>query len=254
MRSSSRCGPTSASAATRCGTGRADLRDAVALAGRDGRIWLGGAAGEGAFYSPKLEFHLTDAIGRTWQCGTLQLDYVMPERLGAFYVGEDGEKHTPVMLHRAIIGTFERFIGILIEHHAGASRSGWRRCRRWWRRSSPTPTIMPARWRGAARGRPARRDRLRNEKINYKVREHRSPRPLSARRRQARGGGADDRAAPLGADARQEVIALDDVSRGCERSAAARPERPENGTSGCARRRKLRPRRGHSSIAALFTR
>ena len=75
--------------------------------------------GEGAFYSPKLEFHLTDAIGRTWQCGTLQLDYVMPERLGAFYIAEDGEKHISVMLHRAILGTFERFLGILIENHAG---------------------------------------------------------------------------------------------------------------------------------------
>src|SRR3546814_19756153 len=75
--------------------------------------------GEGAFYGPKLEFHLQDAIGRTWQCGTLQLDYVMPERLDASYVAEDGSKKRPVMLHRAILGTFERFLGILIEHHAG---------------------------------------------------------------------------------------------------------------------------------------
>ena len=75
--------------------------------------------GEGAFYAPKLEFHLTDAIGRTWQVGTIQTDTVLPERLDASYIGEDGEKHRPVMLHRAILGTFERFIGILIEHHAG---------------------------------------------------------------------------------------------------------------------------------------
>src|SRR5690606_38198961 len=75
---------------------------------------------EGAFYGPKLEFHLKDAIGRTWQCGTLQLDYVLPERLDAPYVGEDGAKHRPVMLHRAIAGSMERFIGILIEHYAGA--------------------------------------------------------------------------------------------------------------------------------------
>ncbi|MBC6406763.1 MAG: threonine--tRNA ligase [Rhodobacteraceae bacterium] len=75
--------------------------------------------GEGAFYGPKLEFVLTDAIGRDWQCGTLQVDFVMPERLDATYIGEDGAKHRPVMLHRAVLGSFERFIGILIEQHAG---------------------------------------------------------------------------------------------------------------------------------------
>ncbi len=75
--------------------------------------------GEGAFYGPKLEFTLTDAIGRGWQCGTLQVDFNMPERLGASYIGEDGAKHAPVMLHRAIVGSMERFIGVLIEHHAG---------------------------------------------------------------------------------------------------------------------------------------
>jgi len=75
--------------------------------------------GEGAFYGPKLEFVLRDAIGRDWQCGTLQVDFVLPERLGADYIGEDGEKHRPVMLHRAILGSFERFIGILIENFAG---------------------------------------------------------------------------------------------------------------------------------------
>jgi len=75
--------------------------------------------GEGAFYGPKLEFVLTDAIGRDWQCGTLQVDFVLPERLDANYIGEDGAKHRPVMLHRAIVGSFERFIAILIEHYAG---------------------------------------------------------------------------------------------------------------------------------------
>jgi threonyl-tRNA synthetase len=75
--------------------------------------------GEGAFYGPKLEFVLRDAIGRDWQCGTLQVDLNMPGRLSATYVGEDGNKHTPVMLHRAIFGSLERFIGILLEHHAG---------------------------------------------------------------------------------------------------------------------------------------
>jgi threonyl-tRNA synthetase len=75
--------------------------------------------GEGAFYGPKLEFVLRDAIGRDWQCGTLQVDFVMPERLGAVYVGEDGQHHRPVMLHRAILGSLERFIGVLIEHYAG---------------------------------------------------------------------------------------------------------------------------------------
>src|SRR3546814_8615917 len=75
--------------------------------------------GEGAFYAPKLEWHLTDAIGRTWQVGTIQSDRVLPDRLDASYVGEDGERHRPVMLHRAIFGSYERFIGILIEHFAG---------------------------------------------------------------------------------------------------------------------------------------
>ena len=75
--------------------------------------------GEGAFYAPKLEGHLTDAIGRTWQVGTIQSDRVLPERLDASYIAEDGEKHRPVMLHRAIFGSYERFIGILIEHFAG---------------------------------------------------------------------------------------------------------------------------------------
>jgi threonyl-tRNA synthetase len=76
--------------------------------------------GDGAFYGPKIEYTLKDAIGRQWQCGTIQVDFSMPERLGAEYVGEDGARHRPVMLHRAIVGSLERFIGILIEQHAGA--------------------------------------------------------------------------------------------------------------------------------------
>jgi threonyl-tRNA synthetase len=93
----------------------ADLRAAVEAAGLPYTL----NPGEGAFYGPKLEFVLRDAIGRDWQCGTLQLDFSMPGRLGASYVGEDGGRHTPVMLHRAILGSVERFIGILIEHYAG---------------------------------------------------------------------------------------------------------------------------------------
>jgi threonyl-tRNA synthetase len=93
----------------------AALAEAVKESGLDYEV----TPGEGAFYGPKLEFHLTDAIGRTWQCGTLQVDFIMPERLDANYIGKDGSKKRPVMLHRAIIGTFERFIGILIENCAG---------------------------------------------------------------------------------------------------------------------------------------
>jgi threonyl-tRNA synthetase len=91
------------------------LRDAVEAAGLAYTL----NPGEGAFYGPKLEFTLRDALGRDWQCGTLQLDFVMPERLGATYVGEDGGRHVPVMLHRAIFGSLERFIGVLIEHYGG---------------------------------------------------------------------------------------------------------------------------------------
>ncbi len=129
--------------------------------------------GEGAFYGPKLEFTLRDTIGREWQCGTLQVDFVLPERLGAFYVGEDGQKHHPVMLHRAIFGSFERFIGILIEHYAG-------RLPLW---LAPTQVAVATIVSDAdayaaevagmlrARGLQVELDR-RNEKINYKVREH----------------------------------------------------------------------------------
>ena len=151
-----------------------DLREAVRIAGRATADYgWEELPGEGAFYSPKLEFHLTDAIGRTWQCGTIQLDYVLPERLDASYVGEDGNKHRPVMLHRAILGTFERFIGILIEHHAG-------RFPLW---LSPVQAVVAAIVSDvddyanevtaalAAAGIRVETD-LRNETINYKVREH----------------------------------------------------------------------------------
>jgi threonyl-tRNA synthetase len=129
--------------------------------------------GEGAFYGPKLEFHLRDAIGRTWQCGTLQLDYVLPERLDATYIGEDGGKHRPVMLHRAILGSLERFTGVLIEHFAGAFPL-W---------LAPVQVVVATitsdaddyAVAAAAKLRKAGlrvETDLRNEKINYKVREH----------------------------------------------------------------------------------
>jgi threonyl-tRNA synthetase len=129
--------------------------------------------GEGAFYGPKLEFVLRDAIGRDWQCGTLQVDLNLPSRLGATYIGEDGQKHTPVLLHRAILGSFERFIGILLEHHAG-NLPLW---------LSPTQAKVLTITSDAddyalqvvsslrQAGINAEAD-LRNEKISYKVREH----------------------------------------------------------------------------------
>jgi len=145
------------------------LKEAVEAAGLDYTL----NPGEGAFYGPKLEFVLTDAIGRDWQCGTLQVDFVLPERLNANYVGEDGAKHRPVMLHRAIFGSMERFIGILIEEYAG-------RFPLW---LAPTQfvvatitddandyaqTVLEAAEKCGLRGTLD----LRNEKINYKVREH----------------------------------------------------------------------------------
>jgi threonyl-tRNA synthetase len=131
------------------------------------------APGDGAFYGPKIEFSLKDSIGRVWQCGTLQLDFSLPERLGAEYVAEDNARRTPVMLHRAILGSLERFIGILIEHHAGAMPL-W---------LSPVQAVVlniTAAQAGfceevasllRAAGVRAETD-LRNEKISYKIREH----------------------------------------------------------------------------------
>ncbi|MFN4170243.1 MAG: threonine--tRNA ligase, partial [Pseudorhodobacter sp.] len=129
--------------------------------------------GEGAFYGPKLEFVLTDAIGRDWQCGTHQVDFVLPERLDASYIGEDGLKHRPVMLHRATLGSFERFIGILIENHAG-KLPFWLAPRQVVVASIVSDADDYAEEVATAlvnAGVRAELD-LRNEKINYKVREH----------------------------------------------------------------------------------
>ncbi len=129
--------------------------------------------GEGAFYGPKIEYHLKDSIGRSWQCGTIQVDFMMPQRLGAEYVAEDNSRKIPVMLHRAIVGSMERFIGILIEHHAGAlplwlspqqlvvmniadRHSEYA--------ESVVKTLIDKGFRAASD--------LRNEKITYKIREH----------------------------------------------------------------------------------
>jgi len=152
----------------------AELRQAVVDAGlADPAKGWEELPGEGAFYAPKLEWHLTDAIGRTWQVGTIQSDRVLPERLDASYVGEDGERHRPVMLHRAIFGSYERFIGILIEHFAG-------RLPLW---LAPVQAVVATIVSDAdgyaaevadalkAAGIRVETD-LRNEKINYKVREH----------------------------------------------------------------------------------
>ncbi|MBL8707710.1 MAG: threonine--tRNA ligase [Rhodospirillaceae bacterium] len=145
------------------------LKTATTAAGLDFTL----NPGEGAFYGPKLEFVLRDTIGRDWQCGTLQCDFVLPERLDAAYIGEDGQKHRPVMLHRAIFGSLERFVGILIEHHAGKFPL-W---------LAPTQVVVcsivsdcnPYAETVAAQLRAAGllvETDLRNEKINYKVREH----------------------------------------------------------------------------------
>jgi threonyl-tRNA synthetase len=129
--------------------------------------------GEGAFYGPKIEFSLKDSLGRVWQCGTLQLDFSMPGRLGAEYVADDNTRRTPVMLHRAILGSFERFIGILIEHYAGAMPV-------WLAPVQAVVMNISEHQAGYAQqvmetlvqaGLRAESD-LRNEKISYKIREH----------------------------------------------------------------------------------
>jgi threonyl-tRNA synthetase len=145
------------------------LGDACRAAGYDFEL----LEGEGAFYGPKLEFTLTDAIGRNWQCGTLQVDANLPERLDAEYIGTDGEKHRPVMLHRATLGSFERFIGILIEEHAG-KLPFWLAPRQVVVATIVSDADDYARDLVAAltaAGVRAEAD-TRNEKINYKVREH----------------------------------------------------------------------------------
>jgi threonyl-tRNA synthetase len=182
-----------------------DLRDAVEAAGLAYTL----NPGEGAFYGPKLEFVLRDALGRDWQCGTLQLDFNMPERLGATYVGEDGGRHTPVMLHRAILGSVERFIGILIEHYAG-NFPLW---------LAPVQAVVASITEEAAGyaeevARELANAGLRaiadpgNEKISYKVREHslaKVPLILAVGRREAEQRSVSLRR--LGSPA-QEALAL----------------------------------------------
>jgi len=168
--------------------------------------------GEGAFYGPKLEFHLRDAIGRTWQCGTLQLDYVVPQRLEASYIGEDGAKHTPVMLHRAILGSMERFLGVLIEHYAGAFPLWLAPVQ------AVVATITSDADEYAVKAAAALRKAglrvetdLRNEKVGYKVREHSLAKvPVIAviGRREAEEGKVALRR--LGSQA-QEVVTLEEA-------------------------------------------
>jgi threonyl-tRNA synthetase len=168
--------------------------------------------GEGAFYGPKLEFVLKDTIGRDWQCGTLQVDFVLPERLDAAYVGEDGVKHRPVMLHRAILGSFERFIGVLIEQYAG-------RFPLW---LAPVQAVVATITNDADdyaaevfaalqdAGLRAELD-TRPEKINYKVREHsvaKVPVLLVVGAREAADGAVAMRR--LGGK-NQEILALDEA-------------------------------------------
>jgi threonyl-tRNA synthetase len=188
--------------------------------------------GEGAFYGPKLEFVLRDAIGRDWQCGTLQVDYVLPDRLDAEYVGEDSARHRPVMLHRAILGSFERFIGILIENYAG-------RFPLW---LAPVQVVVASIVTDAAeyaetvaaalraRGLEARAD-TRNEKINAKVREHslaHVPVLAVVGRREAEQGTVALRR--LGSDG-QEVLALEQAVMALAEEALAPDLRSASGRS-----------------------
>ncbi|MEP9358015.1 threonine--tRNA ligase [Sphingomonas sp. KR3-1] len=191
----------------------AELRDAVVRAGMATEEYgWEELPGEGAFYAPKLEWHLTDAIGRTWQVGTIQSDRVLPERLDASYVGEDGERHRPVMLHRAIFGSYERFIGILIEHFAG-KLPVW---------LAPTQAVVATIVSDAddyakevakkliAAGIRVDTD-LRNEKINYKVREHsvaKVPNLLVVGKREAEEGTVALRV--LGSQG-QQMLSLDEA-------------------------------------------
>jgi len=191
----------------------AELRDAVVRAGlaTEEYGWEE-LPGEGAFYAPKLEWHLTDAIGRTWQVGTIQSDRMLPERLDAHYIGEDGEKHRPVMLHRAIFGSYERFIGILIEHFAGKLPV-------WLAPVQAVVTTIVSDADGYAQdvaqklkaaGVRVETD-VRNEKINYKVREHslkKVPHLVVVGKREAEEGTVALRT--LGAE-HQKVMTLDEA-------------------------------------------
>ncbi|MEQ9691236.1 MAG: threonine--tRNA ligase [Bauldia litoralis] len=178
----------------------------------EGRIETGINPGEGAFYGPKFEYVLRDAIGRDWQCGTTQVDFNLPERFGAFYVDSDGEKKTPVMIHRAICGSMERFLGILLEHYAGHLPL-W---------LSPVQVVVATITSDAddyARSVLARLDAagiraeadLRNEKINYKVREHslaKVPAILVCGQREAEEGSVNIRR--LG-EKHQKAMSLDEA-------------------------------------------
>ena len=192
----------------------AELREAVVEAGMaNEEFGWEELPGEGAFYAPKLEWHLTDAIGRTWQVGTIQSDRVLPERLDASFIGEDGQKHRPIMLHRAIFGSYERFIGILIEHYAGKFPL-W---------LAPVQAVVATivsdaddyakdvAAKLARRGIRVETD-LRNEKINYKVREHslaKVPLLLVVGKREAGEGTVALRR--LGSEERQLVMTLDEA-------------------------------------------
>jgi threonyl-tRNA synthetase len=177
--------------------------------------------GEGAFYGPKLEFVLKDTIGRHWQCGTLQVDFVLPERLDAVYVAEDGKKHRPVMLHRAILGSFERFIGVLIEHYAG-------RLPLWLApvqgaiatiTSDADDYAKEVATAFADTGMRLSLD-IRNEKINYKIREHsvtKLPLILVVGKQEAENRTIAIRR--LGGKA-QEIVALDDALNTLSKEAA----------------------------------
>ncbi|RUT33043.1 threonine--tRNA ligase [Arsenicitalea aurantiaca] len=184
------------------------LGDALRATGRDFEI----APGDGAFYGPKLEFHLKDAIGRSWQLGTLQLDALLPERLDAAYIAEDGSRHRPIMLHRAILGSLERFIGMMLESYAG-------RMPIWLApvqvvvativsEADPAAEVLVARLKGL--GIRAELD-TRNEKINYKVREHsvqKVPLIYVIGRREAEEGSVSVRR--LGAEG-QKVMSIEDA-------------------------------------------
>ncbi|MEP1229920.1 MAG: threonine--tRNA ligase [Litorimonas sp.] len=185
------------------------LMDAVTAAGLEVEL----NPGEGAFYGPKLEFVLRDAIGRDWQCGTLQVDFVVPDRLNASYVGEDDQRHVPVMLHRAILGSMERFIGILIENYAG-------RFPLW---LSPVQVVIAtitgeandyanaAAEKLRAAGLRVETD-LRNEKINYKIRELSADRKIPVIAVVGRKEAEDDQLALRRLGSRdQEILSLDDA-------------------------------------------
>ncbi len=190
-----------------------ELRDAVVRAGlATAEFGWEELPGEGAFYAPKLEWHLTDAIGRTWQVGTIQSDRVLPERLDANYVGEDGARHRPVMLHRAIFGSYERFIGILIEHYAG-------RFPVWLAPVQAVVATITSEADGYAHDVTAKlraagirvEADTRNEKINYKVREHsvaKVPHLLVVGMREAEEGKVAIRS--LGSDG-QRIMTLEEA-------------------------------------------